>query len=69
MGTSNPSRREFSVESEVTEWQDNEPIVSINNVPTVISDETYDPLLPSILTLQSILMDAGIYIRDCLLCA
>lgn len=60
MGTSNPSRREFSVESVVTEWQDNEPIDSINNVPTVRPDETYDPLLPSILTLQSIQMDAGI---------
>ncbi|CAG2194459.1 unnamed protein product [Mytilus edulis] len=60
VGTSNPSRREFSVDSVVTEWQDNEPIVSINNEPTVRPDETYDPLLPSILTLQSIQMDAGI---------
>ncbi|VDI30225.1 Hypothetical predicted protein [Mytilus galloprovincialis] len=59
VGTSNPSRREFSVDSVVTEWQDNEPIVSINNEPTVISDEIYDPLLPSILTLKSIQMDAG----------
>ncbi|XP_063416916.1 uncharacterized protein LOC134699236 [Mytilus trossulus] len=62
VGTPNRSRRESSVESAVTEWQEHEPSVIIKNVHTAISDEKYDPLLPSVLTLQSIQMDAGTYV-------
>ncbi|CAC5421445.1 unnamed protein product [Mytilus coruscus] len=60
VGTPKPATREPSVESAVSEWQENEPSIQLKEVPTVISEEEYNPLLPSVLALHSIQMDADI---------
>ncbi|CAC5380700.1 unnamed protein product [Mytilus coruscus] len=50
--------RKPSIESAVSEWQENEPSIQLEELPAFISEEEYDPLLPSVLILHGIQINA-----------